>query len=42
MSHDVKFIIGDLNFRIDYSYEYAKLLAERFGNNEKMALKERD
>ena len=34
MKHDVKILFGDLNFRINLSYELAVEVANRFNSND--------
>lgn len=41
-SHKWRFLIGDLNFRINLDYEEAKALAQNFGNDDKKILLEKD
>ena len=41
-AHDIKFFFGDLNYRIDLSYEFAKECAEKFDKGSELQLKERD
>lgn len=42
MDHDVRFLFGDLNFRVDLSYEYAYELATWFEKKDVEMLKDWD